>query len=155
MDFFYFSATLDTVSVLTATTTISLVLVVTFILYMVIKKCLKSRQALIRNYDMPEVVTMDGKYETLQRKKQSGEVGNNPAKLYGNSSYIFWVYQFELKVILFERYWHVCKKKIWNKMSVSFFFLPQSKNYLNELFTDAQSGRIHSSIKKEKTLLWK
>lgn len=79
MDLFYFSATLDTVSVLTATTTISLVLVVTFILYMVIKKCLKSRQAPIRNYDMSEVVTMDGKYETLQRKKQSDEVENNPA----------------------------------------------------------------------------
>lgn len=28
---------------------------------------------------MPEVVTMDGKYETLQRKKQSDEVENNPA----------------------------------------------------------------------------
>lgn len=82
MDFFYFSATLDIVSVLTATTTISLVLVVTFILYMVIKKCLKSRQALIRNYDTPEVVTMDGKYETLQRKKQSDEVENNPAVTY-------------------------------------------------------------------------
>lgn len=74
------------------------------------------------------------------------------SKLYGNSSYIFWVYQFELKVILFERYWHVCKKKIWNKMSVSFFFLPQSKNYLNVLFTDAQPGRIHSSIKKRENI---
>lgn len=82
MDFFYFSATLDTVSILTATTSISLVLSVTFILYMVIKKCLKSRQAPIRNYDMPEVVTMGGKYETLQRKKPSDEVENNPAVAY-------------------------------------------------------------------------
>lgn len=31
---------------------------------------------------MPEVVTRDGKYETLQRKKQSDEVGNNPAVIY-------------------------------------------------------------------------
>lgn len=28
---------------------------------------------------MPEVVTIDSKYETLQRKKQSDEVEHNPA----------------------------------------------------------------------------
>lgn len=77
-----FSATLDTVSVLTATTTSSLVLVVAFILYMVKKKCVYSRKTPTRNYDIPEVVTMDSKYKTLQRKKPSDEVKKNPAVEY-------------------------------------------------------------------------
>lgn len=82
MFFFFFSASIDTVSVLTATTTISLALVVAFMLYMIKKKCLNSRQTPTRNYDMPEVVTIDSKYDTLQRKKQSDEVEHNPAVEY-------------------------------------------------------------------------
>lgn len=134
-------------SVLTATTTILLVLVVTFILYMIIKKFLKSRQALIRNYDMPEVVTMDGNYETLQRKKQSDEVGNNPAVNYMeiaaiSSEYINlnWKQSYSKDIDMFA------KRRFAIKCRCPCFFLPQNKNHLNELFTDAQPGRIHSSI---------
>lgn len=49
---------------------------------MVKKKCVYSRQTPTRNYDMPEVVTMDSKYETLQRKKPSDEVEKNAAVEY-------------------------------------------------------------------------
>lgn len=69
-------------SVLTATTTISLVVIVVLISYILKKKYPYSRQPPTQNYDVPEVITISSKYETLQRKKPSEELENNQATEY-------------------------------------------------------------------------
>lgn len=69
-------------SVLTATTTISLVVIVVLISYILKKKCRYSRQASTRNHDGPEVITIGSKYETLQRKKPSDDFENNSVTEY-------------------------------------------------------------------------
>lgn len=79
---YFILATFDTVSVLAATTTISLVVIVVLIAYILRKKYPYSRQTPTRNHDVPEVITIGSKYETLQRKKPSDELENNPATEY-------------------------------------------------------------------------
>lgn len=69
-------------SVLIATTTISLVVIVVLISYILRKNSPYSRQTATRNHDVPEVITIGSKYETLQRKKPSDELENNPATEY-------------------------------------------------------------------------
>lgn len=69
-------------SVLTATTTISLVVIVVLISYILKKKCPYLRQTPTRNNDGPEVINIDSKYETLQRKKPSEELKHSPATEY-------------------------------------------------------------------------
>lgn len=69
-------------SVLAATTAISLVVIVVFTLYILKKKCLYAKQTPTRNHDVQEGITIGSKYETLQRKKPSDEVENNPATEY-------------------------------------------------------------------------
>lgn len=69
-------------SLLTATTTISLVLVVIFILYTVKKRCLTLRKTSTQNYDVPEVITIGSIYETIQRQKTLEELETNPATEY-------------------------------------------------------------------------
>lgn len=72
--FFPFSASIDTVSFLIATTVLLSVLVVAYSLYKLKRKYMSSRQTPERHYDVSEVITVDSKYETLQRKKVTGEV---------------------------------------------------------------------------------
>lgn len=76
---FFFSATVDVVSLLTATTTISLVGVVVFTLYTLKLNCILSRKKSALDYN---VKTSDGKYETLQRSNASDTVGIDTATEY-------------------------------------------------------------------------
>lgn len=72
--FFPFSASIDTVSFLIATTVLLSALVVAYSLYKLKRKYMSSRQTAERNNDVSEVIPVDSKYETLQRKKVTGEV---------------------------------------------------------------------------------
>lgn len=74
--FFPFSASIDTVSFLIATTVLLSALVVALVVaYSLYKlKRMSSRQTAERNNAVSEVITVDSKYETLQRKKVTGEV---------------------------------------------------------------------------------
>lgn len=65
----FFSATVDVVSLLTATATISLVGVVVFTLYTMKLKSVLSRKTTTLDYDIPNFESIDRKYETLQRNK--------------------------------------------------------------------------------------
>lgn len=69
-------------SVLTATTTISLVVIVVLISYILNKKCPYLRQTPTRNHDVQEVIPIGSKYETLQIKKPSDEFENSSATAY-------------------------------------------------------------------------
>lgn len=79
---FFFSATVDVVSLLTATTTISLVGVVVFTLYTLKLNCILSRKTSALDYDDSNVKTIDGKYETLQRNNALDTVGSDTATEY-------------------------------------------------------------------------
>lgn len=79
---FFFSATVDVVSLLTATTTISLVGVVVFTLYTLKLNCILSRKKISTGYNVSNVKTSDGKYETLQRSNASDTVGIDTATEY-------------------------------------------------------------------------
>lgn len=69
-------------SVLAATTTISLMVIVVLISYILKKNCPYLRQTPTRNNDEREVITTGSKYETLQRKKPSDDFKNNSATEY-------------------------------------------------------------------------
>lgn len=109
--FFPFSASIDTVSFLIATTVLLSVLVVAYSLYKLKRKYKSSRQTAERNNDVSEVITVDSKYETLQRKKVTGEVDiHTPGeymeidrvksnRVHGNISYYFWRYRFEHEIV--------------------------------------------------------
>lgn len=71
---FPFSASIDTVSFLIATTVLLSALVVAYSLYKLKRKYMSSRQTAERHYYVSERITVDSKYETLQREKVTGEV---------------------------------------------------------------------------------
>lgn len=62
-----FSATFDTVTLLIATTTILLFIVVVFTIFTLKRKWLSSRKTSNPNYDVFNSDSIDRKYETLQR----------------------------------------------------------------------------------------
>lgn len=68
-----FAASIDTVSVLIATTILSTALAVIYTLYKLKRRYISTRQPSERNNDVSEVIG-DSKYETLQRNKATGEV---------------------------------------------------------------------------------
>lgn len=73
-----FSASIDTVSVIIATTIVLTVLVVACTLYTLKRKYMSSRQTSERNNDVSEVITVKSKYELLQKNKATGEVEIHP-----------------------------------------------------------------------------
>lgn len=102
------------------------------------KKNMNEKLRRAGSYNNRQYIWNISKKENIRKtRNQSSNSGH------GNSSYFFWVYQFDLTFIWLEI--DICQRKIWNKMSVWFFSLHQNWNDLNKLFMKAQPGRVHSS----------